>query len=243
MWDRLAIPSVAGTHSLEVTTMNTRPTRILAAVCLVLTALLSVVSMLWQPEFSADPAARLSAIDAAGSSATVSAVAFVLAQLPFLVAAVAVALLAHPHAPRAAWTGGVLGVVGGFGHSVFGGLALGYLALAADATHRPAMGAAITRAEAGPATLFMAMGLVGTVLGLVVLGIALFRSRAVPRWVPIALWSFVVLEFALSNVAAWASLASGVVYLAAFGGIAAHLLRDREGAPIGRGTSASAVEV
>ena len=121
----------------------------------------------------------------------------------------------------------MLGVLGGFGHSVFGGISLTYLALAADATHRATMGDAVTRVEAGPAKVFMAMGLLGTVLGLVVLGIALFRSRAVVRWVPVALWFFVVLEFALSNIASWASLLSGLVYLAAFTGIAAQILRER----------------
>ena len=206
--------------------MNTRPTRILAATCLVLTALLSIVSLLTQPEFTADPAQRLAQIDAAGTSATVSALTFTLSQLPFLIAVVAVAALAHARAPRASWFGGVLGVLGGFGHSVFGGISLTYLALAADATHRETMGHALTRVEAGPAKLFMAMGLLGTVLGLVVLGIALFRSRAVVRWVPVALWLFVVLEFALSNIASWASLLSGLVYLAAFTGIATQVLHE-----------------
>jgi hypothetical protein len=205
--------------------MTSRPARILAAVCLVLTALLSVVSVLLQPEFSADPAARLAVIRAAGTSATVSALTFALSQLPFLVAVVAIAVLAHRRAPRTAWTGGVLGVVGGFGHTVFAGIAMSYLALAADATHRATLSTVITRVEAGPAKLFMAMGLLGTVLGLVFLGVALFRSCAVERWIPVSLWAFVVLEFAFSGVATWASLVAGLVYLAAFTGIAITLVR------------------
>lgn len=206
--------------------MNTRPARILAATCLVLTALLSIVSVLTQPDFATDPVQRLAHIDAAGTSAAIAALTFTLSQLPFLVAVVAMAALSHARAPRTAWTGGVLGVLGGFGHSVFGGISLAYLALATDQPHRATMGEALTRVEAGPAKLFMAMGLLGTVLGLVVVGVALFRSRAVPRWIPVSLWVFVVLEFALSNLAAWASLASGLVYLAAFAGIAAQLVRD-----------------
>jgi hypothetical protein len=102
---------------------------------------------------------------------------------------------------------------------------MSYLALAGDATHRATLSAVITRVEAGPAKLFMAMGLLGTVLALVILGVALFRSRAVERWIPVALWAFVVLEFALSGVATWASLVAGLVYLAAFSGIAITLVR------------------
>ncbi len=223
--------------------MNTRPARILAAACLVLTALLSIVSVLTQPEFTADPAARLGDLHAGGTSATVSAVTFALSQLPFLVAVVAMAAIAHARAPRTAWTGGVLGVLGGFGHSVFGGIGLTYVALASDAAHRATLAAVVTRVEDGPAKLFMAMGLLGTVLGLLTLGIALFRSRAVPRWIPIALWVFIVLEFALSNISTWASLASGVIYLAAFAGIAVQLVRDGElmGSPVEPGVPSSAV--
>jgi hypothetical protein len=205
--------------------MFSRPVRILAAVSLPLTALLSIVSVVTQPEFTSNPVARLGTLDAAGTSATVSALTFVLSQLPFVVAVVAIAALTHARAPRVSWTGGVLGVLGGFGHTVFGGLALSYLALAADSGHREVLGHVVTRVEAGPVQPFMAIGLIGTVLGLVLLGVALFRSRVVPRWIPVALWVFVVLEFALSNIAAWASLVAGLVYLAACTGIAVQLVR------------------
>jgi hypothetical protein len=206
--------------------MTSRPVRVLAAVSLPLTALLSVVSVLTQPEFTSDPVARLHAIDAAGSSAAISVMTFVLSQLPFVVGFVALAVLAHARAPRTSWTGGVLSVLGGFGHAVFGGLALGYLALAADADNRVTLAAVVTRVESGPAQPFMAMGLVGTVLGIVFLGVALFRSRLVARWIPVAMWCFVVLEFGLGGVATWASLASGLVYLVALTGIAVALVRD-----------------
>ena len=63
-------------------------------------------------------------------------------------------------------------------------------------------------------------------LGIVFLGVALFRSRVVARWIPVALWAFVVLEFGLGGVATWASLASGLVYLVALTGIAVALVRD-----------------
>jgi hypothetical protein len=204
--------------------MSTTPARLLAAVSLVLTALLSGVSVLLQPEFPAGPADRLAAIDEAGSTATVSILAFAFAQLPFLVAVVATAFLAAAGARRTAIIGAVFAVLGGFGHAVFGGIGLSQLALAADAANREAMGEVITRIESGPAIVFMAMGLLGTVLGLVLLGVALFRSRAVPRWIPVALWLFLVMEFVGSGLTEWASPAAGLLYLAAFTGIARHIV-------------------
>lgn len=223
-----------------------RPVRLLAAASLLLTAVLSLVSVLLQPEFASDPVELLAGIDAAGGTAVASALAFGLAQLPFLVTVVAVAALAHHGSPRAAWAGGVLAVLGGFGHAVFAGVALTWLALAADADGRAVLAPVVTRVESGPAVVFMAAGLIGTVLGLLVLGIALFRSQVVPRWVPVALWAFLVTEFALTNLTDWAAPLAALLYLAAFVGLAGAFLRpvspaapsklvgDETIAPVGR---------
>jgi len=212
--------------------MTATPARLFAATCLVVTALLSVLSMLLQPEFSADPAGRLAAIDAAGTAGEVSLLTFVLSQLPFMIAAVAIALLAGTRAPRLAVAGGALAVVGGFGHAVFGGIGLAYLAMSSDAANRAALADVVTRVESGPALIFMAAGMLGTVIGLVLLGIALFRSRVVARWIPFALWAFIVTEFALTNVSEWASPAAGLLYVSAFTGIAVQLVRGEDSARV-----------
>jgi hypothetical protein len=218
------VPSVKITQLTE-DPMTTKPARVFAATCLVVTALLSAISVLTQPEFSSDPADRLAAMDAAGAAGVVSLLTFVLAQLPFMVAVVAIALLARSKAPRLAIAGGALAVVGGFGHAVFGGIGLAYLAMSSDVANRPALAEVVTTVESGPAVIFMAAGMLGTVLGLVLLGIALFRSRVVPRWIPVALWMFIVTEFVLTNVSEWASPAAGLLYVAAFTGIAVQLVR------------------
>ena len=210
--------------------MTATPARLFAATCLVVTALLSVVSMLLQPEFSADPAERLAAIDAAGTQATVSLLPFALSQLPFMIAAVAIALLARTRAPRLAVAGGALTVVGGFGHAVFGGIGIAYLAMSSDAANREVLAEVVTAVESGPAVIFMAAGMLGTVFGLLLLGIALFRSRVVARWIPVALWAFIVTEFALTNFSEWASPAAGLLYVAAFTGIAVQLVRGESSA-------------
>ena len=118
--------------------------------------------------------------------------------------------MARGRSPRLAIAGGALAVVGGFGHAVFGGIGLAYLAMS---ERQPPTGRhfadVVTRVESGLAVIFMAAGLLGTVIGLVLLGIALFRSRVVPRWIPVALWLFIVTEFVLTNVSEWASPAAG----------------------------------
>ncbi len=211
--------------------MPTTPVRVIGAASLLTTAGLSLVSVLLQPDFAADPAERLGTIADAGTTGAVSLMSFALAQLPFMIAVVVIALLTWPATPRLAWAGGVLSVLGGFGHSVFAGVGLAYLAMSGDAANREAMGEVVTRIEAGPAALFMAMGLLGTVLGLVFLGVALFRSRVVPRWVPLALWVFLVMEFVAGNFTEWAAPAAGLLYVAAFAGIAVRLAQADAVAP------------
>ncbi len=203
--------------------MSTR-IRTLAAVCMVATALLSVLSILLEPAFPDTAAERLAAIEEGGTGAAISATAFTLAQLPFIVAVVAIAAMVAPRAPRLAWIGGVLAVLGGFGHAVFGGVALAQLALATDTAARAAMAEVVDRVESGPAVAFMAMGLLGTVLGLLFLSIGLFRTRVVPRWVPAALWAFLVVELVGTGLTEWATPAAGVLYLAALSGTALALL-------------------
>ncbi len=149
--------------------------------------------------------------------------AFTFAQLPFLVGVVVVALLCSARAPRLALVGGVLAVLGGFGHAVVGGLVLSQLPMA-DSPEVAVMADLLGSMESGPAIPFMAMGLLGTVLGLLLLGIALFRTRLVPRYVPLALWAFLVVEFVGASLSEWASPAAGALYLVALGGIAVQLV-------------------
>lgn len=206
------------------TILDSRAARLLGAGSLICTAALSVVSIVFQPEFPAGATDRLAAIDKAGTSAMVSIVTFALAQLPFMIAVVVVAAFAAGAARRTAVVGGVLAVLGGFGHAVFGGIGLSQLAMAGSAS-REAMGDVVGEIESGPAAVFMAMGLLGTVIGLLLLSIALFRSESVPRWIPVALWVFLVVEFVGANLSEWASPTAGVLYLAACTGLALELHR------------------
>ena len=172
------------------------PLRRLVAACLVLAAAGSVAWVSLQPPFPEGYDARLAAIDEAGAGAAVSAFLFTATQLPWLVAVVGVAWLAHRGSSRFAAVGGTLAVLGAFGHAVFGGAMIVTVLMARDVADRAVMADLLETIElTGLLVPFMAAGLLGTVLGTLLLGVALWRSRVVPRWVPVVLWAFLVVEF------------------------------------------------
>ena len=199
-----------------------------AALSLVLTAVLMIVSTVVAPPFVGG-AGQLAAISAAGPSATVSAMCFTLAQLFFVVGMVGIGNLVRPRAPKLAALGVALAVVGGFGHTVHGGVTMVQLVMASDVANHSTYAAVLEQLQSGPAAVFMLMGLLGTMLGILVLAMGLFRSRVVPRWAPVALWVFLLLEFGGSGISEWAGLASGVFYVAGLAAVAVTLWRDPAG--------------
>jgi hypothetical protein len=194
--------------------------RTATAAGLVVAAVASAASVVLQPPFPDGYAARLAAIHDAGASAAVSAALFTVAQLPMLAAVLGIAHLLRRGAPVASNLGGLLGVLGTFGHAVFGGVALVTVVMAADPAQRAVHAALLQDVESSPLMLFAATGLIGTVLGLLTLSIGLWRSRVVARWVPGTLWVFLVVEFVGTNLSHYATYVSGLCFLAAFGAIA-----------------------
>ena len=198
-----------------------RRRRTLAASGLVLAALLSVMWTLLEPPFPSGYAARLAAVQEAGTTALVSAAVFALSQLPMLVAVVAMGRLARDASPRLAGTGTALAVVGAFGHSVFAGVSLVSVLMARDVENRDVHAALLEELEGEPAVmLFAAAGLLGTVLGLLLLSVALWRSGAVARWIPPVIWAFLVVEFVGANLSDYATYVAGTCLVIAFGALA-----------------------
>ena len=186
-----------------------------AAVGLAATALLSAGSVLLQPDFGPDPAARLAAMDASGLRGQISAVSFVLAQLPAIAGLLGVAHLIRRGSPRLSNSGATLAVVGAFGHTVFGGMAMVYLGMAADADHRAAYGALIGRLENSPVMIFSVLGLVGFVLGIALLAVGLWRTRVGARWVPPMLAAWLVVEFVGTGISSYAAPLSATLFVVA----------------------------
>jgi hypothetical protein len=203
-----------------------RYVRTVAAISLVLNAVLSVVAIALMPAFTESTTDYLAAIDGAGSAATVSAGAFVIAQLPFIIAVLGIAHLAGIRAPIIAMVGGTIGVIGGFGHAAFGGTQLLQLSMAADTANHGVYAAMLDGEMPLPLMILMMCGTAGTVLGLLLLGVALLRSKVGPRWVPYAIWVWLLVEFVGSNFTAWAVLASGLLYLGTLGALAVTVWRS-----------------
>lgn len=179
---------------------------------LVLAAVLTAVSVLLMPDFSGGQADRLAAIAAAPGTATVSAMGFTLAQLFLAVGVVGVAHLLADRTPVLAWTAATLVVLSCFGHAVYGGVNTIMLSMAQDLSAVDVHAEVLARNEQGVGLPFMAAGLLGTVLGLLVLAVALWRGRLGPRWVGPALALWVVVEFVGNSFSEWAGYASGAIY-------------------------------
>lgn len=195
--------------------------RLLTAGSLVTTALLSAISVAFQPEFGSTAADRLAAIDEAGARGAVSSFAFVLAQLPFIAAVLGLGHLLRDRAPALANVAPCVAVLGGFGHAVFGGAMLLTSTMATAPGNRRAYAQVLDRFESSPATIFAILGLLGTVIGILLLAIGLWRAHVGPRWVAPTLLAFLVVEFVGAGLSHWASVAAVVLYVAAFGALAA----------------------
>lgn len=202
--------------------------RLITAGCLITTALLSAVSVVLQPDFGSTSTARLAAIDDAGTRAAVSAVAFVLAQLPFIGAVLGLGHLLRERAPRLANVAPTVAVIGGFGHAVFGGAMLLTMTMATTPGSRRPYAEALDRFESSPATIFALLGLLGTVIGILLLAAGLWRARVGPRWIAPTLLAFVVIEFVGAGFTHWASVVAAMLYLATFGALAFAVVRTTD---------------
>lgn len=194
--------------------------RVTVAASLVTAALTSLAWTALEPPFPDGFEARLTTIDDAGVSAAVSASLFTFSQLPMLAAVLGIAHLIRRGAPVLSNLGGALAVLGTFGHAVFGGVALVTVVMAGDPARRTEYAGLLEDVESSPAMAFAAAGLVGTVLGLLLLSIGLWRSRVVSRWVPVTLWFFLAVEFVGANLSDYASYVAGLSLLVCFVAIA-----------------------
>ena len=215
-------------------TPDTPSRRLAARTALVTAPVLAGLSTALQPDLSGSATHRLDAMDS--GPAAVSAVAFLLSQLPMLVAVLAIGRLLLPRAPRLSAWGTALGVLGCFGHTAFGGLSLVLVEMAHDPAHRTVYAGLLDSVFAGPVMLVSVAGLAGTVLGLLLLGIGLFRTRTGPVWLGPAVWAFLVVEFVGSGLSASASYLSVLLLGAVFWRLALELGAQPAGGPTGEPT-------
>jgi hypothetical protein len=200
------------------------------AASLAATALLSLLWGATEPDLSGDFDDWLVSFADAGARVQISGMAFVFAQLPFMVGMAGLARWLQPS--RLATVGGVMAVLGGFGHAVYGGVMLSQTVMAADEPNHAVYAGIMEDLQGAPVLIpFMAFGLIGTVLGILLLSVAWWRSRTEPRWVAPLLWVFLLVEFVGLNFSEWAKYLSILLYVAALGTIAVRLVQTERQLP------------
>ncbi|MDT3441186.1 MULTISPECIES: DUF4386 family protein [unclassified Pseudofrankia] len=155
--------------------------RLLAAACLLLTGLGAVLATALLPASGeGDDVAAVDRFAAHAGRVDAGLAAEILILLLGAATAIA-ALLAFPRARRLASVAGWLGIISG---SAWIGLVSTDNVRAAAAETDHAAGAALMHHMSGSAQFqaFVLFSLVGGLVSMVCLGIALWRSRAVPRW-------------------------------------------------------------
>lgn len=220
---------------------DTPSRRVAAVTSLVAAPLLSGLYVALVTAPGTGGAERLAAL-ADGGAATVGTVAFAVSQLPLLIAILAIGRLLIDRAPRLSAWGTALGVLGCFGHAVYCGYLLVELELAADEPHRAVHTALVDSTSSSPLMQFALAGVGGTVIGILILSIGLFRSRTGPIWVAPALWAWLLLEFVGSSFSDYASYIGGLGFVVAFFALAAHIARAERPEPAHGAAEKAAVQ-
>lgn len=212
--------------SKETSGRFARLVRATVAACLAIGAALTVTSVVVMPDFSGDQADQLRAIADAGTTATISAWFFAGSQLFLIVGVLGVVHLLRGRVPVLAAIGGALTVLGAFGHAVYGGISITMLSMAQDLGNVDVHAAVLDHGQQGFALPFMAPGLLGTVLGFIILGIAAWRGGLQPRWVGPAMILWVLVEFIGNGFTEYATYVSGALYIAIFAALTLAVLRS-----------------
>ena len=187
-----------------------------AALALITAPVLAAASrFLYQPSGGNQPAKLLTALHAAGGRAELSTALFVLQALPFMIAALGIGHLLRGRSAKLSSIGAAVAVTGGFCDAVGSAFTLVYVPLARNLTDRAAA-VSVVHQTSKIEGLFSLAGALGTVVGILLLSIGLFRSRIGPRWVAPLLWAFLILEFAGSSVSTYMGLASVTIVLIAY---------------------------
>ena len=177
-------------------------TRIIAATLAISAAVVATVLLFrpWQARNSFAYAELAPVRDAIWTAIFIDALAFVALAISV---ALSVALVARARGSRVANIGAVITIAGGvlFAMGAFAFVALVWLVT--DTTVLPATdGARVIDAalsEMAHVALPQALGFLLFTAGTLILAAALFRSRAVPRWLPIAIAVATLLQFAVHD--------------------------------------------
>jgi hypothetical protein len=169
-----------------------------------------------------DPAGPLAAIARSGTPGTISAYAFLVGQLPWVVGMLGLAHVLRQRFRVLSPMISTLALVGGFGHSVAGGFALVQLSMADDLSNASVHEAVIERLYSSAGPIF-AVTMLGVVLSQLLLGVAVIRGGLGPRWVGGALIVWLLVEFVGTGVSTTAAMISVPLMAVVFGLLAYRL--------------------
>ncbi|MGR0321143.1 hypothetical protein [Agromyces sp. ZXT2-3] len=203
--------------------------RSLVAGSLVVAILMSGGGLLLQPEFPDDPTEYVELL--AGSAlAPIGLQVFLWSQVFWAIGLIGLAHATSHRSPLLATLGAAFSGLGAFGHAAYGGaslVTLGMARYAVESGDLDAAEAAFATTQGGDFVPFLLAGLAGTVLGAVLVAVALLRSAVAPVWVAIAMLAWVVVEFVLPNFLSgeWITYTSLVLGVIAFTGAAVAVFR------------------
>jgi hypothetical protein len=166
------------------------------------------------PGWDSDNLERLEAVADAGAPATASFLFLVAYQVPLVIGLMGVAHLLRGRAQALSSIGATAAAVSGFGYAVYGGAQLVIPAMVADRENLDTY--AQLRADTEPLVVpFAVLGMLGFIVAVLLLSIALWRSRTGPRGVPPLMWAFLVVEFVGTSVVDGAAYVSAALLLVA----------------------------
>lgn len=180
--------------------------RTFAALSLVVGPLLLLVSVAVSPAFTVafeEPAAFLDAVAGGRGAHLATAVLFLAGSLILVPGALGTMHLLRGRGVTLGYLGGALVVIGAVASAAFYVINVVTLEMTDRAAEAEQMAALLERIEEGTAgTILLVVFSAGTVLGILLLALALILRRVVPIWSPIALVLAVVVGFFPDNNAA-----------------------------------------
>ena len=196
----------------------------LAAACLVATGIAAVLSSALTPNTSSSTGARIDAFAAHAGRLDAALTADIFVVL-LGAATMLAALLAWRHSPKLAGVAGWLGVISGSAMIFL--ITLDFAANAAVGVDHKAASKMLKNITNTPQFVpFLVLGLLGGVVAMVCLGIALWRTRAVPRWAAVALIAYGPANVLTADASSVPFAVANALLLAGFAACAAAVVRD-----------------
>lgn len=195
---------------------------------MLLAPLLSLVSAVVSPPLESNMSAKLAEISRHQDRWYLYAIFITVGAWFFVPSVIGLISMLARHAPRAAFVGGLLAMLGVLVAIGDGTAELVYWQMGAAGADRAQMAALADRYEnATGSSLFFTIGGLALLIGLVVLAVTLARTRVAPLWAAAAIPIGAVVNIAgFSTSSNAAVIASNLIFLAGFGWIARLLLAD-----------------